>query len=261
MDRNFTYEGTRLHYTDCGEGQPLLLLHGWGCDGGIFGFIQPYLAERFRVLTFDLAGFGQSEEPASTWGVEEYTRSVEAVARHEGIESPILVGHSFGGRVSILFASRNATCKVMLVDAAGIKPHRTAAYYRKVYTYKLVKRLLPLVAGRKRAGRMIERYRSRSGSSDYNNATPRMRAILSKCVNEDLCHVMPAIKAPVLLFWGENDTATPLADAKRMERLIPDAGLVVAAGAGHFSFLENRDLFLRVTESFLADEANKNQKP
>ena len=81
-----------------------------------------------------------------------------------------------------------------------------------------------------------------------------MRAILSKVVNEDLCHLMPKIAAPTLLFWGENDTATPLADAKRMEKLIPDAGLVTVAGAGHFSFLENMPLFLKVLESFLNKE-------
>lgn len=257
MDKNFTYDGVTLHYTDCGGGQPLILLHGWGCDGSIFDFAQPWLAERFRVLTFDLAGFGRSGEPRSTWGVEEYTRSLEAAARHEGVERPILVGHSFGGRISILFASRNETCKVILVDAAGVKPKRSPAYYCKVYAYKLAKRLLPLIAGPTRAGRILDRYRSKSGSSDYNNATPRMRAVLSKCVNEDLCRVMPDIKAPTLLFWGENDTATPLADAKKMERLIPDAGLVAVKGAGHFSFLENRALFIGVMESFLAPEANK----
>ena len=81
-----------------------------------------------------------------------------------------------------------------------------------------------------------------------------MRAILSKCVNEDLCHLMPRIKASTLLFWGENDTATPLSDAKRMEKLIPDAGLVTVAGAGHFSFLENPVLFERVLKSFLAND-------
>jgi pimeloyl-ACP methyl ester carboxylesterase len=68
---------------------------------------------------------------------------------------------------------------------------------------------------------------------------------------------MPLIKVPTLLFWGENDTATPLADAKKMEQLIPDAGLVTVAGAGHFSFLENTPLFLRVVESFLGKEMKK----
>jgi pimeloyl-ACP methyl ester carboxylesterase len=189
--------------------------------------------------------------------VEEYTRSVEALAKAEGIENPILIGHSFGGRVSIVYASRNKTQKVILVDAAGVKPRRSLSYYRKVYTFKLLKRILPLIVGRKRAEAIIEARRSKAGSSDYNQATPMMRAILSKCVNEDLCHLMPKIEAPTLLFWGEKDTATPLADAKRMEKLIPDAGLVTVAGAGHFSFLENTPLFLRVVESFLQKEIKK----
>lgn len=257
MDKFFTYGSVQLHYTDCGEGHPLLLLHGWGCNTTTFNAIRPFLEARFRVLTLDFAGFGQSDEPREVWGVEEYTRSVEALAKAEGIENPILIGHSFGGRVSIVYASRNKTQKVILVDAAGVKPRRSLSYYRKVYTFKLLKRILPLIVGRKRAEAMIEARRSKAGSSDYNQATPMMRAILSKCVNEDLCHLMPKIEAPTLLFWGEKDTATPLADAKRMEKLIPDAGLVTVAGAGHFSFLENTPLFLRVAESFLQKEIKK----
>ena len=257
MDKFFTYHSVRLHYTDCGEGHPLLLLHGWGCNTTTFSAIRPFLEARFRVLTLDFAGFGQSDEPHEVWGVEEYTRSVEALAKAEGIENPILIGHSFGGRVSIVYASRNKTQKIILVDAAGVKPRRSLSYYRKVYTFKLLKRILPLIVGRKRAETMIEARRSKAGSSDYNQATPMMRAILSKCVNEDLCHLMPKIEAPTLLFWGEKDTATPLADAKRMEKLIPDAGLVTVAGAGHFAFLENTPLFLRVAESFLQKEIKK----
>ena len=95
--------------------------------------------------------------------------------------------------------------------------------------------MYPLIFGQKKARVRIEKARARRGSSDYNDATPMMRAILSKCVNEDLCHVMPHIQAPTLLIWGENDTATPLADAKKMEKLIPDAGLVSFPGCGHYN--------------------------
>jgi pimeloyl-ACP methyl ester carboxylesterase len=159
--------------------------------------------------------------------------------------------------VSIVYASRNKVQKVMLVDAAGVKPRRSLTYYRKVYTFKLLKRLAPIFLGKARAEQMIQARRAKAGSSDYNQASPMMRRVLSKVVNEDLCHLMPKITAPTLLFWGENDTATPLADAKKMEKLIPDAGLVTVAGAGHFSFLENTPLFLRVAESFLQKEINK----
>ena len=257
MDKFFTYQSLRLHYTDCGEGHPILLLHGWGCNTDTFNAVRPFLEARFRVLTVDFAGFGQSDEPKEVWGVEEYTRSIEALAKAEGVENPILIGHSFGGRVSIVYASRNKVQKVMLVDAAGVKPRRSLTYYRKVYTFKLLKRLAPIFLGKARAEQMIQARRAKAGSSDYNQASPMMRRVLSKVVNEDLCHLMPKIKAPTLLFWGENDTATPLADAKKMEKLIPDAGLVTVAGAGHFSFLENTPLFLRVAESFLQKEINK----
>lgn len=254
MDKFYTYRDIRLHYTDRGAGQTILLLHGWGCNCTTFGAAQQWLEQHFRVITVDFAGFGQSEEPREVWGVEEYTRSVEALAKAEGIENPILISHSFGGRVSIVYSSRNSVRKVILVDAAGVKPKRSLKYYAKVYSFKLLKRIAPVFLGKERAQELIDKRRAKSGSSDYNQASPMMRAILSKVVNEDLCHLMPKITAPTLLFWGERDTATPLADAKRMEQLIPDAGLVTVAGAGHFSFLENMPLFLRVLESFLKKE-------
>ncbi len=183
--------------------------------------------------------------------MEEYTRSIEQLARELEIDSPTLVGHSFGGRVAILYSSRNAARRVVLTDAAGIRPHRPISYYYKVYSYKLLKRLLPVMVGGGRARQLIEQRRAKTGSSDYNNASPMMRAILSKCVGEDLRGVMPAITAPVLLFWGDRDTATPLSDARTMERLIPDARLVVAHGCGHFAMIENGELFRRTIAQFL----------
>ena len=209
------------------------------------------LKQHYRVIAVDFAGFGSSHEPSEVWGVEEYTRSIEALVAHLGIERPTLVGHSFGGRVSILYASRNSVACVVLTDAAGVKPRRSMTYYRKVYTYKLMKHTLPLLIGSRKAQMLLEQRRSRAASSDYNRATPMMRAILSKCVNEDLCSVMPKIGVPVLLFWGDKDTATPISDAHKMKSLIPDAGLVVAEGAGHFAMLEQPELWMGALQSFL----------
>ena len=93
-----------------------------------------------------------------------------------------------------------------------------------------------------------------AGSSDYKNSTPMMRQIMSKVVNEDLQHLMPSIEAETLLVWGELDDATPLSDAKIMERKIPGAGLVVFNGAGHYSYLDCLGQFLRVMDVFLEKE-------
>ena len=172
-------------------------------------------------------------------GIEDYTRCLEEFTSRLSITNPILLGHSFGGRVSILYGSRNAVKKIILVDAAGIKPRRTLNYYIKVYPYKWAKKLMPILMGRQTAQRYLDRYRQKVGSSDYKNLSGTMRGTFIKVVNEDLKKFMPSIQAPTLLIWGELDTATPVKDAKIMNKLIPDSGLVVLKGCGNYSFLDN----------------------
>ena len=244
-------DGVKLHYTVEGSGKPLILMHGWGCSHQTVASIAAVAAESHTVYNVDFPGFGESPEPPEVWGVEQYTRLIEEFARRLGLEHPSLAGHSFGGRVGLLFASRGDVDKLILIDAAGVKPRRSLKYYYKVYSFKLMKRLMRLIFGRQGAERRIEAQRARRGSADYASSSPRMRAILSKVVNEDLKSVMPSIKAPTLLIWGEDDTATPMRDARTMERLIPDAGLVSFPGCGHYSFLDNRGQFAAVLRSFL----------
>lgn len=251
MDARYTYDSVSLAYSIEGEGDTILLLHGWGCDHTIWQSIVPLLSEKYRVVSVDFAGFGLSDEPREVWGVEQYTRSIEALVKELGIVRPIIICHSFGGRVATLYASRNEVKSMIFADAAGVRPKRTWRYYYKVYSYKAMKRCLPLLIGKDKAQMLIDQRRRSSASSDYNRATPMMRAILSKCVNEDLCHVMPLITAPVLLFWGDKDTATPISDAYRMKSLMKDAGVVVAEGAGHFAMLEQAELWQATLKSFL----------
>ncbi len=251
MEKEIELEGVRVAMEVTGSGRPLILMHGWGCDHSTVRSIAATAALTHTVYNIDFPGFGASEEPAEVWGVERYTRLIEALVKSEKLESPVLVGHSFGGRVAILFASRNKADKVILVDAAGIKPRRTLKYYLKVYSFKAGKKFWELILGKEKAQARIDRMRARRGSSDYAGASPMMRRILSKVVNEDLTDRLPLISAPALLIWGENDTATPLSDAKKMARLIPDSGLVSFPGCGHYSFLDNPGQFRAVLSSFL----------
>lgn len=253
MEKILQHNGVKMLYTVEGEGQPVVLMHGWGCTHDTVKSIADVCLKSHRVYNVDFPGFGASTEPTGpeVWGVEEYTRIIEKLVEAEGIENPVLIGHSFGGRVAIVYASRNKVDKVVLVDAAGVKPRRKLNYYIKVYSFKLSKRWYKLVYGKEGGMRRIEKMRNKRGSSDYANSTPMMKAILSKVVNEDLCHLMPKIQAPTLLIWGKNDTATPLADAKKMEKLIPDAGLVAFDDCGHYSFLDNRPGFAAVLNSFI----------
>ena len=257
MEKQIEISNVTLNYTVEGEGRPVVLMHGWGCNLTTVASINNLLTPGFRVYNIDFPGFGKSTEPTSVWGVDNYAVMMEEFMRREGIVDPILIGHSFGGRVAIVLGSRNKIHKIILVDAAGVKPRRSLRYYLKVYSYKAVRYTLPLLVGRSRAEDLLNRYRKKVGSSDYSNASPRMRQIMSRVVNEDLCHLMPKIACPTLLIWGALDTATPVSDARKMERLIPDAGLVVFEGVGHYSFLDNPYQFAAVVNSFLEKDKLK----
>lgn len=252
MDNIIEIEGVSLHYRDSGEEnlRPVVIMHGWGCNVDTVRQIEDIFRGRMRTINVDLPGHGQSSEPSAVWGIEDFTRLIEQLIIRLGLEKPSLIGHSFGGRISILLGSRNEVDRILLVDAAGVKPRHGFNYYRRVYTFKATKHLVNFFFGKKKGSEILDRMRSKKGSADYRNSSPRMRAIMSRCVNEDLKHVMPAIKAPTLLIWGENDTATPLSDAHTMKSLIPDAGLVVFPGCGHYSFLDNPFGFRSATASF-----------
>lgn len=252
MDKYIVVNGTRVHYTVDGEGSPVVLMHGWGCNTTTLASVERVALESHRVINIDLPGHGSSDEPSGVWGVEEYAEVLDAILKAEGVERPILLGHSFGGRVGILYSSLHDNVdKLILVDAAGIKPRRSLRYYAKVYSFKLWKRMLYAALGREKAERRLNKMRAKAGSSDYAAASPVMRAVLSKTVNQDLRDRMPMIKADTLLIWGENDTATPISDARYMERHIPNAGLVSFPNCGHYSFLDNPVQFAAVLRSFL----------
>lgn len=257
-ERNIIIDGLTVHYEVSGLENPdapnILLMHGWGCDHTTVRSIANALNHKLRVYNVDLPGHGKSSEPPAPWGVGDFTSLIEKFVRQLCISDPIPVGHSFGGRISILMASRNPIKKMVLVDAAGIKPKRSLKYYIKVYSFKTAKKILPILLGKENGEKAIQAWRGKAGSSDYRNSSPVMRAVMSRCVNEDLKNVMPSIKASTLLIWGENDTATPLSDAQTMEKLIPDAGLVSWPGCGHYSFLDNPGGFRAVIRSFLITE-------
>lgn len=257
MEKDIEIDGLKLHYSESGnpEGRPVVIMHGWGCNRSTVASIAAILEPGMRVINVDLPGHGLSDEPKEVWGVDAYTRLIEKFIGRLGLKDVSLIGHSFGGRIGILLSSRNDYVrKLVLVDAAGIKPKRKPKYYLKVYTYKTLKHLLPALFGKETGGKLLDRYRGKAGSADYRNSSPMMRGIMSRCVNEDLKSVMPDIKPPTLLIWGADDNATPLSDAKTMEKLIPDAGLVSFPGCGHYSFLDNPGGFRAVLREFFKNE-------
>ena len=275
-----TIDGLSINYIEAGEehrgDEPLLLLlHGWGSRASLFDGVIRFASSRYHCLAPDMPGFGDSDEPGASMDVDDY---VDFVLRFLADVAPderevILLGHSMGGRIIIKLCARLhsgqdgetqavtpadgreavffSVPKVILTDSAGVKPVQSKAQGARAARYRVYKAVLGYTGIAKLFPGMMEALRRHFGSEDYRNATPVMRQTLVRVVNEDLTPYMPLVTQPALLIWGDLDTATPLSDAARMEELMPEAGIAVISGAGHYSFLDAPAWYNSILGSFL----------
>lgn len=244
--------GVRVHYEAAGEGRPVLLLHGWGASAPAMRPIFDALRSDHAVYALDFPGFGQSALPPVPWSVGDYAELVAAFLDSLGIARADVIGHSFGGRVGIVLAAKwpAKVERLVLVDSAGIRrapPPSRSVLRAGLRAGKALVSAPGLGWLRSRAEAVA---RDRLGSEDYRSAGP-LRETFVKVVAEDLSPYLPRIQAPTLLIWGERDEDTPVADGRAMESSIPDAGLVVLPGAGHFSYLDRPADFSRIVRHFL----------
>ncbi|HAE92419.1 alpha/beta hydrolase [Tissierella praeacuta] len=246
-------EGLSINYIVEGQGRDVLVLHGWGANINTVLPIVNILKDKFRVHALDLPGFGKSEEPKKPIDSFKYAEIVKNYMDNMGIKKVILIGHSFGGKLSIILGSKypEIVDKIVLVNSAGLIPKRGPKYYIKVYTFKAAKLLYKILFFWLKNEEKMEKFYKKFGSTDYKASTGVMRNILVTVVNENLLPLLNKIEAPTLLIWGDKDTATPLYMGKIMESQIKDSGLVVLEGTGHYSYLEDYQRFTVILRSFL----------
>ena len=233
----------------------LVVLQGWGTEMSLYDSVAAAVNDRYRVIQFDLPGFGNSDEPREPWNVDAYADFFCSFMEALGIKKAVLLGHSYGGRVIIKLAAREIIpfeiTKIVLVDSAGVMPERSASQKFKVRMYKIKRNFLTSKPVHSMFPEVIDYWMSKQGSEDYRNASPMMKKCLVMAVNEDLQHLMPSVKQEVLLVWGDLDMDTPISDAHKMEEKMPNAALVVLKGTDHFSFLYKPVEFRNILRAFL----------
>lgn len=246
-------DGLDLNYICEGQGKNIIILHGWGANIQTVLSIHNHLKDRFKVYTLDLPGFGESDKPKEVWGSHEYADFVKAFIDKMEIEEVILIGHSHGGRISIVLSSTypELVKKMILIDSAGIIPKRKMKYYFKVYTFKALKKIYNLIFFYIDKEVRLEKFYKKYGSTDYKASDGIMRNIMVKVVNDNLRPLLKDIKAQTLLVWGKDDEDTPVYMGEIMEQEIKGSGLVVLENAGHFSYLDQFGRFKLIIDSFL----------
>ncbi|HEU4480453.1 MAG TPA: alpha/beta hydrolase [Actinomycetota bacterium] len=243
--------GQGFRVFDAGSGTPVVVLHGWGGRIESMAPVLRCLMGEHRVVALDLPGFGDSPLPAGVWGTPDYAAFVRDALKDLGIERAHFVGHSYGAKTSLYLAATHPDLvdKLVLAGSSGLRtPPSLQARMKRLVSKgaRFAGKLGP--AGRALRARVYERI----ASQDYRDAG-ELRPILVRVVNEDLTNALPRVGSSTLLVWGTEDDAAPVAHARIMERSIPDAGLVLFEGAGHFAYLDEPDRFCRVVRHFLGD--------
>lgn len=253
--------GCRLFYryekSNSSDAPTLLLLHGWGCDGSIFSAFEDEWLKHASLLVVDFPGHGQSSEPPAPWGVPEYAAQIDTLLKQLSIEKVDIVAHSFGGRIAIYLASHHPEKigKMVFTGAAGIREPVSQNKTKRQKQYQFFKSVLTALGKLSFMKALVEKWmdrlRQHYGSADYKLLkTDTMRKTFVKVITQDLSEMLSQIKAPTLLIWGSLDTATPLWMGQKMEKEIPDAGLIVFEGRTHFAFLEEARRFQMITGTF-----------
>ena len=231
-----------INYTDSGSNEKaVVLLHGWGQNIAMMKPIGDRLKNN-RVIIIDLPGFGESEEPKDIWSIYDYADCVHELLKSLKVENPILIGHSFGGKISLVYASKYKVDKLILFGS----PFKKVIKKLSVKT-RILKSLKKIPVLNKLEGFA----KKHIGSRDYKSASETLRKILVEHVNLDITEEVKKITCPTLIVWGTNDSEVPISDAYELEKLISDAGVVEYEGCTHYAYLERLEQTIKVIKSFI----------
>lgn len=233
--------GVLVNYVQYGEGKDILLLHGWGQNIEMMKFIGDRLADRFRITILDFPGFGESDEPTIPWTISDYSLLIERLVQELKIKKPIIMGHSFGGRVAIRYSANHPIEKLVLFGSPCVRLQQ-----KLPLSVRILKKLKTL-PGLDAFGEKMKKY---IGSRDYKAASPIMRQTLVQVVNEDLSEFAKKIEEPTLLIWGDQDTEAPVEEAKILENIMYDAALIVLPGT-HYAYIENLGQVIAILNNFI----------
>ncbi len=245
-----------IYYEKEGSGKrDLIILPGWGDTRKTFDFLISNLKKDYIIYIFDYPGFGKTSFPDKDITIYDYANLFKDFITEKKLKNPIIIGHSFGGRIAILLTSiyHIEIEKMILIDAAGIKPKKKIKQYLKQTLYKILKKgkyLLP-----KKKKELYQKWLlNKFSSADYQALPTGMMKTFRNIIREDLKTYLKEIKTETLLIWGEYDLDTPLTDGILMEKEIKNSALIKIRHATHFSYLEQPFLILRIINQFLKEK-------
>jgi len=256
----FNINDLTVYYEKYGtSNKNILILPGWGETRNTFKYLIDVLKEQYTVYIFDYPGFGKSNFPKRDLTIKDYSFIIREFIRKKKIDNPVIIAHSFGGRIVIdLFNDlKHPPIKgLILIDIAGIKPKKKWRKRLKERIYKILKKgglILPKRIRRYYINALIKMF----GSKDYAKVDENVRKTFINIVNYDQRELIRNIDVDTLIIWGEKDLDVPLADGYFINRSINNSGLIVVPGSGHFPYLDRAYYVNKVILEYLKSSFNE----
>ncbi len=216
----------RIHYFRIGNGKPILFVHGWGGSTASLLPLAKLISKNHTVIGIDLPGFGKSSLPNPNWGVAEYAKLIMQFMDKTGFNKFHYFGHSFGGSLGIyLAAQKNNHIDKLFLCASSYKrsPQKTSLLRNANF--------IPLpISIRTQLKRIMYRiFFPHSDSMKY----PLLESNFRKIIQTDLTPLISQIKNKTYIYWGEEDTQTPISLAHELHTRIEHSHLFVYKRQGH----------------------------
>ncbi len=253
--------GINLYYEMHGEGHPLVLIAGFGCDTRFWDLIIQQLAAHFQVLIFDNRGIGQSDCPDEEYSLENMADDTIALMNELGIKKPFLLGHSMGGCIAQIIARRQTDLNKLILCNSLVKFDQHGTFVEKT--------LLNLRKDQLSPRRLVETAIPWFFSRDYFNDTDRVEAFIQWRIAQpnpqttigfarqlnallafDSKKWCNQIRVPTMIIHGEEDIVCPR-DSMELAHQIPGAKLVVFSRMGHVPLIEEPDESAKAIIDFL----------
>ena len=242
-----------LYYEKYGnKRKTLIILPGWGNTRKTWNNFINIFSEYFTIYIFDYPGFGNSIFPNNDLIIQNYATVFNDFFNDNTINNPIIIGHSFGGRIIILLESiyRKHFHKIILIDSAGIKNYSLKKTLKK-YLYKFLKTLKFLFKDKKK---YLQKLLSIFGSTDYKNINSSMQKTFVNIVNTNLVKYISNIHDETLIIWGKEDMETPYKDAIKFNKKIANSYLIPINNSGHFPYLDYPLLINNIIYEYLKED-------
>jgi len=270
MNKSIPYHNSSIHYRVEGNGEPVILVHGFAEDGAVWDGLADHLKDKFKLIIPDLPGSGKSPMidskpalPAGRWSMDFFAECILAILKNESISSSIMIGHSMGGYITLAFAEKYP----QLLKAFGLfhsssypdseekkeARRKSIAFIRQHGAAKFIEQSTPNLFSENFKKKHPEIVREQVALYTNFLAPALVQYYEAMIERPDRTEILKKFKGPILFIMGKHDTAIPLEHSLQQCHLPDLSYTLILENSGHMGMIEEAEKSNRFIENFLTE--------